>query len=71
VAYPVFEDGRLSEVRLYPIGLGFGLPRAQIGRPTLADPALAQAIIERMKELSEPFGTQIDFVDGVGRVRIP
>ena len=71
VAHPVFEDGRLSEVTLYPISLGYGLPRPQIGRPTLADPALAQAIVERMRELSEPFGTRIDFVDGVGRVRIP
>jgi len=71
VAMPVFKDRRLSEVRLYPVGLGYGLPRGQIGRPMLADPALAKAIIERLQKLSEPFGTQIDFTDGIGRVRIP
>ncbi|HSM61196.1 MAG TPA: CapA family protein [Longimicrobiales bacterium] len=71
VAVPVFSSGRLSEVTLHPIGLGFGLARPQLGRPTLADPELARDIVRQLQELSEPFGTRIDYVDGVGRVRIP
>ena len=71
VAVPVFTDGLLSEVRLHPISLGFGLERPQIGRPTLADPDLARDIVAQLVELSAPFGTTIEFVDGVGRVVIP
>ncbi|MCA9737436.1 MAG: CapA family protein [Gemmatimonadota bacterium] len=71
VAFPVFEGGRLTEVQLHPISLGFGLERTQIGRPMLADPALAQDILQQMQELSRPFGTRIDIVEGIGRIRTP
>jgi poly-gamma-glutamate capsule biosynthesis protein CapA/YwtB (metallophosphatase superfamily) len=70
VAVPSFRAGRLHEILLYPVTLGHGLPRPQRGRPMLADPELGRKIIGDLQRMSEPFGTRIDFVDGVGRVRI-
>lgn len=70
VAVPVFQSHALTEVRLYPVTLGHGLPRPQRGRPVLATGELAQKIIGDLQRLSEPFGTRIDYVDGVGIVRV-
>lgn len=70
VASPVFRDGELHEVILYPIGLGYGLERPSIGRPMLAEGPLARKIIEQLQELSEPFGTRIEFDGEVGRIRV-
>jgi poly-gamma-glutamate synthesis protein (capsule biosynthesis protein) len=70
IASPVFRDGQLQEVVLHPIGLGYGLKRPDIGRPMLAHGALARKIIERMQELSAPFGTTIELDGDVGRIRV-
>ena len=67
---PVFEGDMLVELKLHPISLGFGKPRTVRGRPMFADEALGRKIIEDVTRLSEPFGTQIDYVDGVGVVRL-
>lgn len=66
VAVPAFRGGDLTEVRLYPVSLGHGLDRAQRGRPLMADDVLGRKIIRDLRRLSEPFGTTIDYVDGVG-----
>lgn len=65
-----FEDGALASVELHPITLGFGLPRPQRGRPLLANGELAEKIIGEIQEYSTGYGTEIDFRDGVGVVRI-
>lgn len=53
-----FEASRLARVRLYPLDLGHGRPRAQRGRPLLAQGAVADAILGRIEALSAPYGTQ-------------
>jgi poly-gamma-glutamate capsule biosynthesis protein CapA/YwtB (metallophosphatase superfamily) len=70
IAVPSFRGGRLQEILLYPVTLGHGLSRPQRGRPMLADPELGRKIIGDLQRLSEPFGTRIDFADGVGRIRV-
>ena len=70
IARPVFEGDTLVELRLHPISLGFGKARTVRGRPMFADKALGRKIIDDLKRLSEPFGTEIDYVDGVGVVRL-
>ena len=70
VARPVFEGDTLVELSLHPISLGFGKARTVRGRPMFADEALGRKIIDDLKRLSEPFGTEIDYVDGVGVVRL-
>jgi poly-gamma-glutamate synthesis protein (capsule biosynthesis protein) len=64
IAEPVFVDGALSEIRLHPIELGFGKPRPQRGRPRLADGETGRRIIEKLAELSEPFGTSVRYDSG-------
>lgn len=53
-----FDGGRLSAVRLHPLDLGHGRPRAQRGRPLLARGAVADAILGRIERLSAPYGTR-------------
>ncbi|MGE5245955.1 MAG: CapA family protein [Betaproteobacteria bacterium] len=61
----------LEDITLHPIALGFGRPRIERGRPTVADSALAKAVIDEVAERSKPFGTGVVFENGLGRVVIP
>lgn len=70
IALSRYQDGRLTEVRLYPIDLGVDAEGAAKGVPTLAAAALAQRILERLQRLSAPFGTNIAIEKGVGIIRI-
>jgi poly-gamma-glutamate synthesis protein (capsule biosynthesis protein) len=70
VAEAVFEGKELSELKLHPISLGFGKPRHVRGRPLAADEALSRKIISDLTRLSKPFGTDVQYVDGVGIVRL-
>jgi len=70
VARPTFSGGRLTELALHPITLGFGLPAWVRGRPTLARGDLAAKILTDLRERSAPFGTEIDVRGGVGYVRL-
>ena len=65
-----FEGGKLSEIRLVPVDLGQQSSRSQQGRPFLAQGATAKKIIGDLIHLSAPFGTEIEFVDGMGKVRL-
>jgi poly-gamma-glutamate capsule biosynthesis protein CapA/YwtB (metallophosphatase superfamily) len=65
-----FEGERLKTLRLYPIELGQSEPRSQRGRPKLAEPDLASKILQIIKGLSEPYGTEMSIENGVGIVRL-
>jgi poly-gamma-glutamate capsule biosynthesis protein CapA/YwtB (metallophosphatase superfamily) len=67
VPYWRVEDGRLVEIKLYPVELGFGLPIHRMGWPVLSND---QLILEKLQRLSEPLGTKIDIDGCVGRVQI-
>ncbi len=66
VAVPVFQGHQVVEMRLYPVDMGFRMPRPQQGTPRLAEPALAKKIIDRLAKMSEQYGTSIVFRDGIG-----
>jgi len=66
VAVPLFQGHRVIEIKLYPVEMGFRMPRAQQGTPRLADPAMAKKIVDRVAKMSEPYGTTIVFKDGIG-----
>lgn len=66
-----WRGGALDDITLHPIALGFGRPRVERGRPAVADPAVAKAVIDEVTERSKPFGTRVVFENGVGRVVIP
>jgi poly-gamma-glutamate capsule biosynthesis protein CapA/YwtB (metallophosphatase superfamily) len=69
VAVSKFEHDRLLEIDLYPIDLGFKRAGAQFGNPQLAPPAEAQAILERLQQLSQPYNTVINISNGVGVIK--
>ena len=60
----------LDDVTLHPISLGFGRARFERGRPLIADAALAKKIIDDVAARSKPVGTQVEFENGVGRVKL-
>ena len=68
IAVPRFVGRQLAEVKLYPITLGYKKPRPQRGWPMLAGPELSRKIIDDVARFSTPFGTKIEFRDGVGAV---
>jgi poly-gamma-glutamate capsule biosynthesis protein CapA/YwtB (metallophosphatase superfamily) len=70
VAMPRYRSGRLAELALHPISLGFGGPRHVRGRPMLAAPELGAKILGDLTKLSAPFGTRITTRDGVGYVEL-
>ena len=70
VAVPRFVGKRMTELKLYPISLGYKKPRPQRGWPMLAEPELSRKIIDDLKKFSAPFGTNIEFRDGVGIVAV-
>jgi len=70
IAKFTLEDGALRELQLYPVTLGFEKPRSQRGRPVLAEGRHAKAILERIRKLSLQYGTQLDIVEDVGKVRL-
>ncbi|PBB89070.1 hypothetical protein CK215_29590 [Mesorhizobium sp. WSM3864] len=65
-----FEHNQLAELRLYPVELGYSKRFANRGIPQLAIGSQANAILERLKKLSEPFGTQIAIKNDVGVIKL-
>jgi poly-gamma-glutamate synthesis protein (capsule biosynthesis protein) len=65
-----FRDRALSAVRLYPLDLGHGRPRAQRGRPLLARGDIAQRALARIDRLSQRFGTRMVIEKDIATVRL-
>ena len=60
-----FEDGKLTELKLYPIELGMDKPRSQKGVPVLNG---SEETLQYMKKLCADFGTEVTIENGVGTV---
>ncbi|MET4349895.1 CapA family protein [Bradyrhizobium sp. RT9a] len=65
-----FEKNQLIELRLYPIELGHSKRFANRGVPRLAPAPQANVILERLKALSEPFGTRIAIENNTGIINL-
>jgi len=61
----VFKGHTVTEIKFYPVDLGFSVPRAHQGTPRLADPVLGRKILDRLVKMSEIYGTRIVIKDGV------
>lgn len=66
IPYWKMSNGKLDQIQLYPIDLGFGLARYEKGWPKLAKTSGA---LEKLKELSKPFGTEIEIKNNVGIIK--
>ncbi len=67
IPYWEMDAGRLVKLELMPVSLTFDVPRSRYGMPRIDKNS---GIIERLLELSAPFGTQIEICDGVGIVKL-
>jgi poly-gamma-glutamate capsule biosynthesis protein CapA/YwtB (metallophosphatase superfamily) len=65
-----YRDGRLIQIRLYPIVLGRDDPGISRGVPRLAHGADAHRILAKLRDLSKPFGTSIGAQGDVGVITI-
>lgn len=70
IAISQFQDGELTEIRLYPTELGSDGPDSRLGIPRLAPADIAQRILQRMQRLSLDFGTTISIQGNVGVIEI-
>ena len=70
IAVPKWNKESLFKIELYPITLGFKKKRTIRGRPMLANKKLSRKIIDDLIERSKPFGTKIEFKDGIGIINI-
>ena len=66
-----FEGGRLKEVTLFPVDLGYGSrPLSQLGIPRVPGDEQALHILESLRNYSLPFGTNVIIRGGVGVIRV-
>jgi poly-gamma-glutamate synthesis protein (capsule biosynthesis protein) len=69
IAQSIFSTGRLNEIRIYPVDLGYGKKLTESGIPRIADPKQATTILNRLKEISKPYGTNIEIGNNIGIIR--
>ncbi len=68
VPYWEEKDGKLTEITLLPVELGFGQPQSIGGLPR---PCFDKGIIERLAEMSKAYGTEITIDEnGLGKVKL-
>lgn len=67
IAFWSMEMGKLKELKLYPIELGFGLPTYRRGWP---EPSQSTEILEALKTISAPYGTRIKIEGLLGEVSL-
>ena len=63
-----YEDGRVVEIEIHPVSLGFGKPLYERGTPVMARGEEGKEVLDQLAALSKPFGTRIEIQDGIGRV---
>ncbi len=61
------ENGVVTKLELFPIELGFDLPKSRNGLPA---PAKDDSILRRLAEMSEPYGTKMRIENGVATVEL-
>ena len=74
VATFTLQDGKLTELKLHPVDSTLGEPAGTYvyrgTHPLMAEGEEARRIIERYAGLSARFGTEIEFKDGIGIVKV-
>lgn len=70
IAVSRFGEEGVREVRLHPITLGFGKRNPDRGVPRVAEEERGREILERVRRLSEPYGTDVTLEDGVGVIEV-
>ncbi len=69
IAESLFDHGKLVEIRLYPVDLGYGMKLTESGTPRMAGPEQSQKILRYVSEVSQKYGTKISIEGLVGVIR--
>jgi poly-gamma-glutamate capsule biosynthesis protein CapA/YwtB (metallophosphatase superfamily) len=69
IAQSRFDHGKVVEIRLYPVDLGYGMKLTESGTPRLAGPEQSQRILRYVQEISQRYGTRIQIEGAIGIVR--
>jgi hypothetical protein len=69
IAESRFDHGKVVEIRIYPVDLGYGMKLTESGTPRLAGPEQSQQILRRVQEISQKYGTKILVEGSVGVIR--
>ena len=59
------EDGKITQIQLYPVDMRMGAPRSKMGIPHIAD---NDAVLHYLAKLSERFGTKLTIKDNVATI---
>jgi poly-gamma-glutamate capsule biosynthesis protein CapA/YwtB (metallophosphatase superfamily) len=70
IAVTTYSGGQVSEIRLYPVDMGQDRPWNERGVPRLASADVARSVLQRLANLSKPFGTTIRIEGSVGIIRL-
>lgn len=62
-----FENGEITEAKLYPIELGMGKPWSQLGMPRLSGD---EDLLRRLGDVSSRYGTNFKIRDGAAHIRL-
>jgi hypothetical protein len=65
-----FAKNQLTEIRIYPIELGWERRDADRGSPRIAPADVAQTILKTQQKNSEAYGTKIEIEGNVGVIRV-
>ena len=65
VPVATFKGHKVTEIKFYPVDMGFRVPRAHQGTPRLAEPELGKKILDRLAKMSEVYGTKFVMKDGI------
>lgn len=63
----ILEDGKITEIKLYPITLDMQLPRKEMGCPRLADD---NYVLHYLQTLCLPFGTKLEIQERFATIQL-
>jgi poly-gamma-glutamate synthesis protein (capsule biosynthesis protein) len=69
IAKSRFNDGRVVEIELHPVDLGYGKTLTESGTPRVAGAEQSRRILQRLQVISEKYGTNIQIEGSIGLVR--
>ncbi len=65
-----YEDSILAQITIHPVDLGIDGPLSDLGIPKVADQQVAMELIDKIAEQSTAFGTEIEFKNGLGIIKV-
>jgi len=65
-----FSKGKLNQLQIYPIDLGYGKKLSESGIPRVALGEKAQKILQRIQQSSAALGTEVQMQNETGRAPI-